>query len=117
MFDPERYAAGIRKANERESRVIENSIVAARREAERLAAEIGRETGADRVLLFGSLAESTVRSADFDIDLCIDGGDVERAIRIAEESPFRVDVVSYRSLPAHVKRRVDESAVPLFRRT
>ncbi|TVR55284.1 MAG: nucleotidyltransferase domain-containing protein [Spirochaetaceae bacterium] len=116
MFDPHRYAAGIRRTNEDERRAIEKRAAAARQEAARLADLIGCEARADRVILFGSLAENTVRSSDFDIDLAIDGGEIDRAADLVERSPYPVDLVEYHLLPAHVKQRVNESGVVLYER-
>ena len=51
-FDPERYAAGLRAANERERAEIDRRTAEALREAHRLATEIGRfDPSVKRVVL------------------------------------------------------------------
>lgn len=105
-FDPAPFAAAWRRQNERERRLIEERSTEARSEAERLAAAFADDAGATGVILFGSVAEGTVRNLDFDVDIAIEGGDWSRARSIADESPFRVDVVELDRLPPHIRERV-----------
>jgi len=115
-FDPEPYAAGLRRENEREAAAIRESARRARAEARRLAAEIGAADAAVRaVFLFGSLAAGEPRRLDFDIDLALDGGDVYAAEEIAESCPFEVDVVSLVRLPEETQKRIRESGEVLYR--
>lgn len=67
------------------------------------------------VILFGSLAEGTTRSLNFDIDLAIKGGDQNRALRIGLESHFAVDIVDYDSASPHLRQRIDRQGVLLKR--
>jgi predicted nucleotidyltransferase len=116
-FDPERYAAGLRRENEREVVAIRESARRARAEAHRLAAEIGASDAGVRVVyLFGSLTSGEPQHLDFDIDLALDGGDVYAADEIAESSPFEVDVVSLARLPEEKRNRIRESGEVLFTR-
>ena len=81
-----RNAEGRRRAAERLER--------ARAEARRLAGRFAEEDrDVRKVILFGSVAEGTVRDESFDIDLAVEGGDHLKLIRLAEESEFKVDVV------------------------
>ena len=77
-------------------------------EAHRLAALFYTEAGCWEVMLFGSVADHNVRSRDFDIDMAVKGGDFERAQDIAEQSPFPVDLLDYRKVPAHIRAQIDE---------
>ena len=111
-FDPESYAAGIRKLNAAERARIKTSLERARGEAERLAAAIlEKDSGVRRVILFGSVATGAARSEDFDIDLALDGGDVEAAMDLTEGSAFRVDLVSLTRVPEAMRRAILEKGI------
>lgn len=113
-FDPETYAVGIRRENELEHKRIKQKIPKALAEARNLARRIVEETGTAEVILFGSLAESSVRNEQFDIDLAMKGGDWFKAQGIAENSSFKVDLIEYNEAPAHVRKRIDERGVRLW---
>lgn len=116
-FDPERYAAGLRKANESERRRISEKAEEARKEAEALAREIGEQDGeVERVYLFGSLLEAAPGGESFDIDLALDGGDVYQAMDVTEESTFSVDLVDLERLLEHVRARVLKKGRMLYER-
>lgn len=113
-FDPEPYAEGIRKRNQAEAEEIRERAAIAREEARRLAAAIReRDGGVRSVFLFGSLAEGEPRRLGFDIDLAIEGGDLYRALDIALESSFRVDLVDVGLLPADLAMRIRERGIRL----
>jgi Nucleotidyltransferase domain. len=110
-------ADAIRKQNEDERRRLADLRGAAFAEAQRLAARIEKlAPGVEQVILFGSVAEDTIRDADFDLDLAIVGGDSYLVEDIVSESSFKVDVVDYERLPEHLQRRIDERGVALIRR-
>lgn len=113
-FDAESYAAPWRKKNAEEEERIKRKAADAHEEAARLASLIAEKAGASRVVLFGSLAEGTVRTEDFDIDLAVYGGRWSDALQIAEESPFRVDVLWYEDAPEHLQKRIDQRGKQLF---
>jgi predicted nucleotidyltransferase len=119
-FDPERYAAGLRRLNRREEEEIRARAAEARKVAEKLAERIGStDPEVDGVYLFGSLLRSVPRSRAFDIDLAIDGGDIDTAVQLSEEPPFvdwSVDIVSLRRLPVHVAERILATGTVLYRR-
>ena len=75
------------------------------------------KAGVREVYLFGSVAEGTARGLDFDIDLALQGGDEIRAVLIAEESDFPVDVSDYDELPEYIRRRIDTHGLALLKRT
>jgi predicted nucleotidyltransferase len=86
----------------------------ARKEAGRLASRFATVDPSVRaVILFGSVAEGTVRSERFDIDLAVDADEYLRLLLVAEESPFRVDLVDLRAVSAELRARIIERGVVL----
>jgi len=69
-----------------------------------------------RVYLFGSVAKQTVRSLSFDIDIAVEGGDVDTAMDVAESSSFRVDILDLDHAPEHLRSSVFQQGVLLFDR-
>ena len=67
-----------------------------------------------KVILFGSLAEKTVRSVDFDIDMAVESDRYLQLVSVAMKSDFKVDLVEIAALPAHVKKRVLEKGIVLY---
>lgn len=116
-FDPRPYAAGLRRLNEREHERTAQRAVAARASAADLARRIGEHDPTVRcVYLFGSLQREVPRNPDFDVDLALDGGDLYRAMELAEDMEFAVDIVSVQQLPAHVVRHITTHGEVLYRR-
>ncbi|HKJ85958.1 MAG TPA: nucleotidyltransferase domain-containing protein [Spirochaetia bacterium] len=117
-FDPERYAAGLRRENERERETIALEASRAREEAARIATQIGSaDSNVRSVYLFGSLASGEPRSRDFDIDLAIEGGDVFAAEEVAEAASFPVDVVALDRVPKATRERILASGRRLYSRS
>ena len=113
-FDPEPYAAGIRRRNEEERARIERRLLEARAEANRLSSELRRsDPSIKRVMLFGSVARGNPFHEKFDIDLALDGGDLHAALDITEASSFKVDLVSLTLLPEGMRRAVRERGIEL----
>lgn len=84
-------------------------------EAKRLAALFTeKDPSLQKVVLFGSLAEETVRSEEFDIDLAVVSDDIIRLMNIAEDSRFPVDVADLERLPEPIRRRVEERGKILY---
>ncbi|MFO8043468.1 MAG: nucleotidyltransferase domain-containing protein [Alkalispirochaeta sp.] len=116
-FDPRPYAAGLRRLNEREQERTAQRAVIARARAADLARQIGEHDSTVRcVYLFGSLQRDVPRNPDFDIDLALDGGDLHRAMELAEDVEFAVDIVSIQRLPAHVVRHITTTGAVLYHR-
>lgn len=90
---------------------MEDAWREARRLVERFR-EIDPELG--RIVLFGSLAEGTVRRSDFDIDLSFEGVEYYRCVGAALDSVFRVDMVDYRSAAPHIREAIDRRGVVLY---
>ena len=65
-------------------------------------------------MLFGSLAENTIRKENFDIDLAIYGGNWSKAQEIAEGSTYKVDLIDYKDAPVHIQKRIDERGICLW---
>jgi predicted nucleotidyltransferase len=112
-FDAESYASSWRKRNQEEKKRIHKREVEAHEEARRIARRLIEDAGADKVALFGSLAEGTIRNERFDIDLAIWGGNWFKAQEIAEESTFKIDIIEYEHLPPHVKKRIEQRGMVL----
>ena len=68
------------------------------------------------VTLFGSVAAGNPRAVTFDIDLALEGGDLYRAMEVAESSSRSVDIVDIQRLPDHVRARIQETGAVLYRR-
>ena len=116
-FDPNRYAIGLRRENERERERIRELAQRARMEARRLASEMGEaDAGVRAVHLFGSLATGEPRNLNFDIDLALDGGDVFSAQEVAESSSYEVDVVSLERLRPELRTLILETGEVIYRR-
>lgn len=115
-FDPEPYAEGIRKRNAREAREIEEALVRARSEAERLARRIlDEDPGVRRVWFFGSAATGECRDGYFDIDLAVEGGDLAKLEDLAADSPFKVDLVRMDLLSVEFRDLVRSRGIPIER--
>lgn len=100
MFDPEIYAANIRKRNAEEIEAIKKRLALAKEEARMLSQKIyAQDSNVKTIYLFGSVATERVSSIDFDIDLAIEGGDIYKAMDIVESSNFKVDLVDFKKLP------------------
>lgn len=106
-FDPQVSAAYWNQRNRRDAELLQARISQAWDEVRRLARDLREKAGVNRLVLFGSLAEGTVRSEQFDIDLAYEGGDDTLCLSVAETSSFSVDLVDYTLLPPHVQERVD----------
>ena len=116
-FNAERYASGLRRANEIERNTTVERANAARTAAVRLADRIAAaDEEVSRIYLFGSLLDDTPSNPDFDIDLAIEGGDILAAVGAGEEEEFRVDVLALDQLPAHVQERIRREGRVLFSR-
>ena len=113
-FDADSYATAWRNRNSEERKRIRKRTRAAFSEATLLAGRMATDAGVEKVVLFGSVAEDTARDENFDIDLAIYGGSWSRAQEIAEDSPFKVDVIEYDAVPAHVRERIDEKGMVLW---
>lgn len=61
-----------------------------------------------KVILFGSLAESTIRSDNFDIDLAVESDRYLRLVSVALDSKFKVDLVELGTVPESLRRRIRE---------
>lgn len=70
-FDAESYVSAWRFRNKKEQKRIEQLAGEALQEENRLAGIFTEKAGVGEVILFGSLAEGTVKRDRFDIDLAI----------------------------------------------
>ena len=94
---------------------IENRKHQAIREARRLVdvfKKIDKHLG--RIVLFGSLAENSVRNENFDIDLSFEGREYYRCVSEAIKSDFKVDLVDYRACADHIREEIDTKGIVLY---
>ncbi len=70
-----------------------------------------------KVILFGSLAKSTVRSVDFDIDLAVSSERIFRIAAWSEDQDLPLDIVDLDSLLPALRRVVEEEGVVLYAKT
>ncbi len=97
-----------KRADETASLALKKRIQEAMHEAERLIQEFrNRDPELKRIVLFGSLASGAPRNPDFDIDLSFEGRELYACTAIALNSPFKVDLVDYRSLPDFMQEEID----------
>lgn len=109
-FDPRPYIDGLKRANQREAAATQEPSREALKEAQRLADRIAAGDESVRAVhLFGSLAEGVPSNLHVDIDIAIDGGNIYRAMEIAEDSSFSVDFVELRLLPDFVRREIESA--------
>lgn len=59
-------------------------------------------------------AAGTVRSERVDIDLALEGGEYLSLMRVAEESPFSVDLVDLDTVSKRFRRMVETRGVILY---
>jgi predicted nucleotidyltransferase len=67
-----------------------------------------------RIILFGSLAEDTVSSEQFDIDLAFEGREYYRCAAETLGSPFKIDLVDYRICAPHIKNEIDTKGTIVY---
>ncbi len=109
------YVAAHRAEQERATLALPALRARARAEAALAASRIGDRVGAERVLLFGSLARGSFGPGS-DIDLAVEGlapGRLVDAMAAAEEGcPFKIDIVPlHAARPELVRRILDEGTV------
>jgi len=84
-------------------------ITEAQKEAQKLTERFREiDPGIKKVILFGSLAESTVRSENFDIDLAVESDRYLQMVSVALDSKFKVDLVELGAVPESIRRRILE---------
>jgi hypothetical protein len=94
---------------------IEARKQAAFREVERLVKVFRTiDPNLGRIVLFGSLGEDRVKSINFDIDLSFQGIEYYRCVAVCLNSPFKVDLVDYRSCRRHIQEEIDSKGVILY---
>ncbi len=110
-----RIARRIRLENRLERRLLRSRLREAHREVSRLVAQF-REIDPElqKVVLFGSLAQNSVRSLQFDIDLAVRSEQFLKLVACGLRSPFRVDVVDLEKLPAAVRRSIEEHGKTVY---
>jgi predicted nucleotidyltransferase len=110
-----RIARRIRLQNRLERKRLRSRLREAQREVSRLVAQF-REIDPElqKVVLFGSLEQNSVRSLQFDIDLAVRSEQFLKLVACGLRSPFRVDVVDLEKLPVPVRRSIEEHGKTVY---
>lgn len=110
-----KIVAAERKREKRKKERIDRRLPEARLEADRIAARlVAADADVRKIILFGSVATGSVRSEQFDIDLAIEGGNHLSLMRIAEESPFSVDLVDLEAVSERFRHAVEAKGIVLY---
>ena len=67
-----------------------------------------------RIVLFGSLAENTLRCENFDIDLSFEGLEYYLCATETLNSPFKIDLVDYNVCASHIKDEIDTKGIVVY---
>ncbi len=67
-----------------------------------------------RIILFGSLAEGTVYSEHFDIDLAFEGREYYLCAAETLGSPFKIDLIDYKTCTSHIKHEIDTKGTIIY---
>jgi predicted nucleotidyltransferase len=92
-------------------------LIKAQHEAKRLSTEIAKLDGVRRVIHFGSSASGRNFRLDSDIDLAIEGGDVLEAMKVAESSAFRVEIVDIAMVPEPLRELMLQEGIIIHANT
>jgi predicted nucleotidyltransferase len=117
MMNYGKIALNLLKRDRREQRKIERRVEAAQVEIDRLLAQfLEIDPGLQKVILFGSLAKHTVKSANFDIDLAVQGSPDKFLLLVAAtlDSDFKVDVVDLASINPTFRQFISKDGVVLY---
>ncbi len=107
--EKERFAA--------QQKYLQNRVSKAWKEARRLTDEFLKiDPALEQVIMFGSLAEDTVRSEKFDIDLAVKSEKYLQLVSLGLDSEFKVDIVELETLPNPFKNRIMEKGRILYDR-
>ncbi len=117
MTNYDNIARNLLKRDQAEQREIERRIETARTEIDKLLAQfLEIDPALQKVILFGSLARQTVRSADFDIDLAVQGSPDKFLLLVGTvlDSDFKVDVVDLTSVSQNFRHFILTDGVVLY---
>lgn len=108
-------AKRIKRQNRLEEQEIRERVYQAHQEVDRLVRlflEIDPDL--ERVVLFGSLAEESVFSLSFDIDLAVRSDRFLQLVACGLKSPFQVDVVDLDRTPGHIRDSIQKYGKVLY---
>jgi predicted nucleotidyltransferase len=117
MTNYDDIARNLLKRDQRTQRQIERRIEAARTEIDKLLAQfLEIDPALQKVILFGSLAKQTIRSADFDIDLAVQCSPDKFLLLVgaALDSDFKVDVVDLASVSQTFRQFISKDGIVLY---
>lgn len=110
-----RIAANLNRENRLEAQRTKEKIRAAHQEVRRLVAQfLEIDPAIETIVLFGSLAEGTVFSIDFDIDLAVRSEEYLQLVGCGLKSSFRVDVVDLDHVADPIKSSIGKYGKILY---
>jgi predicted nucleotidyltransferase len=110
-----RIAVNLNRENRLEERRIRAKIRAAHEEVRRLVSQfLEIDPGLETIVLFGSLAEDSVFSIDFDIDLAVRSEKYLQVVSCGLKSSFRVDVVDLDHVADPIKASIEKYGKILY---
>ena len=110
-----RIAANLNRENRLEAQRTKEKIRTAHQEVRRLVAQfLEIDPAIETIVLFGSLAEDTVFSIDFDIDLAVSSEKYLQLVGCGLKSSFRVDVVDLDHVAHPIKSSIDKYGKILY---
>ena len=110
-----RIAANLNRHNKLEDKRIKKKVREANDEVQRLVRRFREiDPDIDRIVLFGSLAEGTVYSLHFDIDLAVRSGRYLELVGCGLNSSFSVDVVDLDNLAEPIRAAVEKYGKVLY---
>ena len=110
-----RIAANLNRLNKLEDKHIKDKIREAQQEVDRLVNRfLEIDPAIEKIVLFGSLAEGTVFSLHFDIDLAVCSQEYLKLIGCGLKSSFPVDVVDLDHVPEPYKASIEKYGKILY---
>jgi len=119
MITPEKVVKNLLRRHESQQKIARQQAQKAWESLPELVQLLSDEYGAERVILFGSLAREEFR-INSDIDLAVSGMPSENYFKalghLLMESPFSCDLVTIEDAPDLLMQRIEEDGVILYDR-
>lgn len=97
----------IKRENEEEKIRIKQRISRAAEEVKRVKKDFLKiDKGIEKIILFGSLAEESIESINFDIDIAVKSEKYYQLVGRALQSEFKIDVVDLDSVHERIKKNI-----------
>ena len=97
----------IKRENEEEKIRIKQRIRRAAEEVKRLKKDFLKiDKDIEKIILFGSLAEESIESVNFDIDIAVKSAKYYQLVSRVLQSEFKVDVVDLDSVHERIRKNI-----------